>query len=124
MKIARVTPILKSGDTSFMTNYLPIYVLPCFPKLLESRIDNRLCKYLTEKNVLYCKQFGFQKGQSPEHSILQVVEKINHFLKRMNLVLMCLSIYPAFDTIDHQILLKELNYCGIDGNIVRCLKTV
>ena len=35
MKIARVAPVFKSGDTSLMTNYRPISVLPCFSKMLE-----------------------------------------------------------------------------------------
>ena len=35
MKIVRVTPVFKSGDTSLTTNYRPIYVLPCFSKMLE-----------------------------------------------------------------------------------------
>ena len=77
MKIARVTPVFKSGDTSLMTNYRPISVLPCFSKMLERIMYNRLYKYLTENNLLYCKQFGFQKGHSPEHAILQLVEQIN-----------------------------------------------
>ena len=38
---------------------------------------NRLYKYLTESNLLYCKQFGFQKGQSPKHAIFPLVEQIN-----------------------------------------------
>ena len=38
---------------------------------------NTLCKYLTKNNLLYCKQFRFQKGHSPEHAILQLVEQIN-----------------------------------------------
>ena len=38
---------------------------------------NRLYKYLTENNLLYCKQFVFRKGHSPEHAILQLVEQIN-----------------------------------------------
>ena len=62
MKIARVTPVFKYGDTSLMTNYRPISVLPCFSKMLERIMYNRLYKYLTKNNLLYCKQFGFQKG--------------------------------------------------------------
>ena len=96
MKIARVTPILKSVDTSLMTNYLPIYVLPCFPKLFESTTDNRLCKYLTEKDLLYCKQFGFQNGQSPEHSILRVVEQINQFFEKNEFTLDLFVNLPSF----------------------------
>ena len=52
MKIARVTLVFKSGDTSLMTNYKPISVLPCFSKMLERIMYNGLYKYLTENNLL------------------------------------------------------------------------
>ena len=70
MNIARVTPVFKSGGTSLITNYRPISILPCFSKMLERIMYNRLHKYLTGNNLLYCKQFGFQKGYSPENAIL------------------------------------------------------
>ncbi|XP_065679868.1 uncharacterized protein LOC136094176 [Hydra vulgaris] len=35
LKIARITPIFKSGDKSNILNYRPISILPCFSKLLE-----------------------------------------------------------------------------------------
>ena len=50
MKIAKVTPIFKSGDKENVTNYRPISVLPCFSKILE-RIMYRLYKYLTDKKL-------------------------------------------------------------------------
>ena len=34
MKIARAIPIFKSGDSSLLTNYRPVSVLPVFSKLL------------------------------------------------------------------------------------------
>ena len=40
MKIARVTPIYKSGDHALFTNYRPISVLPSFSKLLERVVYN------------------------------------------------------------------------------------
>ena len=43
-------------------------VLPCFSKILERTMYNRLYLYLTENNLLYKKQFGFQKGHSTDHA--------------------------------------------------------
>ena len=43
LKIAKVTPLFKKGDNVFMDNYRPISVPPCFSKILERLIYNRLC---------------------------------------------------------------------------------
>ena len=52
MKIAIVLPIFKTGDTADISNYRSISVLPCFSKILERVMCNRLYKYLTEqKNI-------------------------------------------------------------------------
>ena len=111
MKILRVALVFKSGDTSLMTNYQPISVLPCFSKMFERILYNRLSKYLTENNLLYCKQFGFQKGHSPEHAILMLVEQINQSLEKNEFTLgVFVNLSKTFDTVDHQILLKKLEY--------------
>ena len=101
MKIARVTPVFKSGDTSLMTNYRPISVLPCFSKMLERIMYNSLYKYLTENNLLYSKQFGFQKGRFPEHAILRLLERINQIFWKER-------IYSFFNFLLSIVLLKQL----------------
>ena len=42
LKIAKVTPIFKAGNNTELSNYRPIFVLPCFSKILEGVIYNRL----------------------------------------------------------------------------------
>ena len=76
--------------------------------MLERIMYNRLYKYLTKNNSLYCKQFGFQKGYSPEHAILQVVEQINQSFEINEFTLgVFVDLSKAFDTADHKILLKK-----------------
>ena len=50
MKVAIVLPIFKTGDIAGISNYRPISVLPCFSKILERVMYNRLYKYL-KKNI-------------------------------------------------------------------------
>ena len=76
LKIARVTPIYKGEGSSDVSNYRPISVLPCFSKILERIMYNRLYKYLIENNILYSKQFGFQNGHSTDHAVVQLVDQI------------------------------------------------
>ena len=51
MKIAKVTPIFKSGKKELLTNYRPISVLSCFSKILERIIYNRDYNYLDDNNL-------------------------------------------------------------------------
>ena len=44
LKIAKVSPIYKKDEEFLLTNYRPISVLPCFSKLLECIMYNRLFK--------------------------------------------------------------------------------
>ena len=53
LKFARVIPLYKAADPANISNYRPISVLPCFSKMLERIMYNRLYKYLTtEKNFI------------------------------------------------------------------------
>ena len=72
-KINIVSPVFKTGDTADFSNYHSIFVLPCFSKILEHVMYNRLYKYLTDKKILHPRQFGFRKGHSTEHAIAQLV---------------------------------------------------
>ena len=77
MKIAKVSPIFKKGDKSILSNYRPISVLPCFSKILERIMFNRLYAYLAENNILFNKQFGFRAGHSTEHALLELIDQIS-----------------------------------------------
>ena len=72
-----ITSIFKGGNESNIDNYSSISVLPCFPKMLEKIMYNRVYKHLNENNLFYIKQFVFQKAHSTEHAIIQPVDEIN-----------------------------------------------
>ena len=50
LKLARVVPILKAGDSSDLTNYRPISVLTFFAKVFEKIVYN---KVIVHNNNLY-----------------------------------------------------------------------
>ena len=105
LKIARVTPIHKAGENTDVSNYRPISVLPCFSKMLERIMYNRLFDYLNKHNMLYNKQFGFQKANSTDHAIIQLADQlIDSFNNNKFTIGVFIDLSKAFDTVDHQIL--------------------
>ena len=124
LKIARVTPIFKKGNNTAVTNYRPISVLPCFSKLLERKMYNRLYKFLLENNILYQKQFGFQNTHSTEHAILQLVNQITEAFSQGNYILgTFLDLSKAFDTVNHNILLEKLKANGIQSENLKLFRS-
>ena len=60
LKVAKITPVHKSGSKSKSTNYRPISILTIFSKIFEKMICKRLNKFF-ERNDTICKeQFGFR----------------------------------------------------------------
>ena len=116
LKIAKVTPIYKADNSSNVSNYRPISVLPCFSKMLEGRMYNRLQKYSKDQNILYDKQFGFETGHSTDHANAQLVDQIYEaFEKNEYTSGVFIDLPKAFDTVDHSVLLRKLELYGITG---------
>lgn len=123
LKIARVTPIYKSGDNQLCINYRPVSVLTCLSKIFERCMYNRLFKFLESNNVLNDCQFGFRKDSSPELALSLLVERITRALDaKENAVGLFIDLSKAFDTVNFKILLQKLEIYGIRGTPLKWVK--
>ena len=66
--------------------------------------------------IIYPKYCGFEKGHSTDHALLELVDHIYNFFERNEYKIGAfIELSKAFDTIDHDILLKKTKIYAISG---------
>ena len=76
----------------------------------------RVYNHLDSKGLPCEKRSRFQRNNSIEHVILQLARNITGSFEKGEYTLgVFIDLSEAFDTVDHQSLIKKLQYYGIDG---------
>ena len=64
LKLARVVPVFKCGDSTTPNNYRPISILSFFSEIFEKLLYKCLLNFLDANEIIYMHEFGFRVRHS------------------------------------------------------------
>ena len=117
-KIARICPVLKSGDVGVIENYRPISIISNFAKVFEKCIYNRIFAQI--KPLITTKQHGFFQSRSTTTNLMCFLQ---YCCAGLNEKLQIDAIYTdfskAFDRLDHGIIATKMSLLGFHPSLVQ-----
>ena len=119
-KTGRIIPLIKPGKPSDKgPSFRPISLLSPLAKILESV----LLPLISQAVVLEDHQHGFRKGKSTTTALHTINEHITNGLNSKipanRTISVAIDLSRAFDTVDHDLLLKDINELDLNDNIKR-----
>jgi hypothetical protein len=96
-------------DKENLSNYRPISNLSFLSKLIERVVKNRLDQHLAQNSLYNQFQSAYTRFHSTETALLSIYDSLIRATAKQQVSCLCLlDLSAAFDTIDHDILLKRL----------------
>ena len=111
----------KDKDPLRIQNHRPISLLTVDYKIIAKTLANRLKKYLS--SIINSDQSGFIKGRNIGNNVRLIMDVIDYAdTKEIPGAILLLDIEKAFDSVNHEFLLRVLKYFNIGDNFIHWVK--
>lgn len=114
LKISKTVPVYKKGSHYELSSFRPISIIPVFGKIYETVLFQQLYSYFEVRSLLVPGQYGFRRQRSTVSAVASLLEVVlGAFEDKKSTSLLLCDLSRAFDTVQHDILLKKLGlYLG------------
>jgi hypothetical protein len=117
LKEALITPILKNAklDPTSVNNYRPVSNLTFLSKIIERAALLQLTNHMSLNKILDNRQSAYRQYHSTETALLRVHNDIICAMDSQQVTLVVLlDLSAAFDTIQHETLIRRLEFMGVN----------
>ena len=124
-KLSRVTPIYKGkGDKTDKGNYRPISVIGHIAKIIEREVKKQVVVYLQRNELITIDQSAYLKYHNTNTALHKVIDDWLYNMADGLFTEICsFDINKCFDTIDHEIILKKMEYYGFQTHTIEWFKS-
>ena len=120
LKLATIIPIFKASDKQLPNNYRPISLINTLSKIFEKLMSCRMWSFIKKHNIISNHQFGFRGGRNTADAVLEFVDGcVDAVDRRHNVIAVMLDLKKAFDTVNHNVLMKKMERMGFRGVILQ-----
>ena len=118
-KLACIKPAYKNkGDKESLSSYRPISNLSYLSKIIETTVHEQTWEYLKQANIIPENQSAYRENHSTETTVCAVINDMTDIIANGKCgILVMLDLSAAFDTVDHNLLLKDLSSVGITEDV-------
>ena len=124
-KLVEVKPTLKGKlDAQKLESYRPITNASFLSKVIEIAAKDQLCEHLEIINVIPEQQSAYRGHHSTETALCGIVNDMLECLDEGKCgILILLDLSAAFDTVEHELLIDDLKYAAIEGDVLKWFRS-